>query len=236
MLLSLSVPGFREKEVLDEPLKVLAAAGIDCGENIFRSQVFDGVPDMFLQPCQIGRFQGIEIGIADVRGFVVNQTAHHAEQGFIAVQGQTRKLNDIAVGKRIVTADAYLHPVFAAQDKGKQGQRFNDVLIIHGLLQKKKTSGDGIPEVLNVEYVLWLSFGYTTTQVVDYCLKASFFFVEPLEYSAVQPFCVRVQTVPIDIQKDVADGKGPPGLLPSTKGWLISRLSMRAAASSIMSA
>jgi len=116
--------------VLDEPLKILPAAGINCGENIFRSPVLYGVPDMLLQRSQIGRFQSFKVGVADVRGFVVNQIAYQTEQGFVAVQGQTRKLDHIAVGEGIVTADAYLHPVLAAQDGHKQRQGFDDVLMV----------------------------------------------------------------------------------------------------------
>ena len=72
VFLTLALLRFREEEVLDEPLEVLAAARINCGENIFNPPILYGIPNVLLQRNQIGCFQGVKVGVTDVRGFVVN--------------------------------------------------------------------------------------------------------------------------------------------------------------------
>lgn len=136
VFLTLALPGFREKEVLNEPLEVLAAARINCGENIFNPPILKDIPQMLLQRSQIGCFQGVKVGVTDVGRFMINQAAYQTEQSFSAIQRQAGQLNDIAVGESLVAADAYLYPVLAAQDGRKQGQRFDDVFGIHRFLQK----------------------------------------------------------------------------------------------------
>ena len=44
VFLTLAFLGFREEEVLDEPLEVLAAAWINCGENIFNPPILKDIP------------------------------------------------------------------------------------------------------------------------------------------------------------------------------------------------
>lgn len=95
---------------------------------------------MLLQRSQIGRFQGFKIGIANVGRFVINQAAYQTEQSFSAIQRQAGQLNDVAVGERLVAADAYLHPILAAKNGHKQGKRFDNVFVIHRFLQKEKPS------------------------------------------------------------------------------------------------
>lgn len=51
------------------------------------------------------------------------------------------KLDDIAIGIGVTSFDADLYPVLAAQDGCQQRQGFDDMLVIHGFLQKKRPPG-----------------------------------------------------------------------------------------------
>ena len=93
---------------------------------------------MFFQRCQVGRFQGVKIGIADVSRLVVHISPDQPEQCVVAVQGQTRQLNDVAVGKTLspplCTCTPYLRPKMDAS----KGNDLMMCLCFMIFLQKKK--------------------------------------------------------------------------------------------------
>lgn len=128
---------------------------------------------------------------------MVNQTPYQIEEGVIAVQRQAGQLNDIAVGERLIAANADLHPILAAKNGRKQGERFDNVFwIIHYSKRKdlRVCLGGLIYKGLFTVIVLLRNFADR-----ELLFEIVLLFLQARKYPVVQPFRVSVQDVAIDI-------------------------------------